>query len=61
MVTFGKESICNAGDSGLISGVKALLLREAVSHRVFLSGKCMVSVTWGPVVHGVSERVHGTG
>ena len=61
VVTLDKESMCKAGDLGLIPGVKALLLREVVSHRVFLSGTCIFSVTWGPVVHGVGKRVHRTG
>lgn len=58
VVTLDKESMCKAGDLGLIPGVKALLLREVVSHRVFLSGTCIFSVT---LVHGVGERVHRTG
>ena len=32
LVALGKESICKAGDSGSIPGVKDLLLREVVSH-----------------------------
>ena len=53
--SFGKESVCNAGDPGSSPGLGR---RKWQPTAVVLLGECYERVAWWATVHGVARVIH---